>query len=43
MYILTFPSGRTIKFHLKGCAEIFQQCYGGVITERERMLGETVE
>lgn len=41
MYTLTFPSGRSIHFHLKGCAEIFQQCYGGKITEVK--LGERVE
>lgn len=43
MYLLTFPSGRSLKFHLKSCAEIFQECYGGVVTEREPVIGETVE
>lgn len=41
MYTLTFPSGRSINFHLRGCAEIFQQCYGGVITQLEK--GQRVE
>lgn len=31
MYCLTFHNGVSIEFHLLSCAEIYQQCYGGVI------------
>lgn len=43
MYTLTFPNGQVLKFYLKSCADIFQQCWGGDITYTERYLGDTVE
>lgn len=36
MYVLTLnrnKSTKIIRFHVKACAEIFQQCLGGQITE----------
>ena len=43
MYTLTFPTGTVIKFYVRSCAEIFQQCYGGVLAYRDRVPGETAE
>ena len=35
MYLLTLPNGGCIVFHLLGCAEIYQQCYGGTIVHSD--------
>ena len=43
MYVLTLNNGAAIKFYLKSCAEIFQQCYGGKLVFVERFPGDTVE
>lgn len=32
-YLLTLSNGKKFKFYVKSCAEIFQKCNGGVITQ----------
>lgn len=34
-YVLITPNGRQYMYYLKGCAEIFQNIYGGEIHEIE--------
>lgn len=43
MYTLTLANGEIIRFYVRTCAEIFQQCYGGELTYKEKEFGDTVE
>ena len=38
MYYLILANGQSIEFHIRACAEIFQQAWGGRIVHSDHIL-----